>query len=768
MAGVTRAQLPVPPVEQPRRSVHRAQLASSSGVDYVVTGLVNTVSVADAATIVASGGGASITEHDTVTTTDAAVLQLGHQITEHDTVTAVDAAQKSSAYAKTEADTVTTADQVLFGNNGAETKADSVTAADIATPAMTLARTFADTVTVADGLETPAIAENDTVSVVDVATPAMVLNRSKSDAVTVVDATAVQVSRTLSFNDSVSVADAQSQVRDFRRVFTENLTLVETIIRVDNEVHQPIVETVTTSDGHTIERALALNFNDSVGTADSISSLAFPHVTLVLPILGAPVPPDTIIALDFHEGLGTPLIVQSSIRVTVNGVQVYNGETPLAGWAQKSIPDAGVTHLLLYPPDGFAYDEPVEVDVVFNYGNIIETFADNVGVQDRATIWQGKGRSFGDSLTTADGVFIGRAPSFMRNDQVSAVDQHGFMRAISKQDTVSVADAASEVVSSGPPPMPGGRAWQNVTSPTANNLNYVYGVGQTNLVAVGDNGTIINFESFAWVDRSPVAAAGQNFLKVWCDPAGTKYWAIGTGGIMYYSTDRITWTASTTLQTARGGPTLLVGIWGASASNFWVLTFQGEFWHTTDGGSTWTNPATIPPGTQFSHMWGTDANAIIAVSADGLLAFWNGTSWQSTFGLAGNALGCWPNAHVQNFVTRDAGIEDYAYQFSGAGVEDVLPGDITFGQIRHLHGLDEQVIYAAGSNDAGDFIILRPHTPFGNPTTPQNWFEESLPFNVVQPGNSAWANPDFYNSGLLVAACAVGGNGTIWMLLGGG
>ena len=190
---------------------------------------------------------------------------------------------------------------------------------------------------------------------------------------------------------------------------------------------------------------------------------------------------------------------------------------------------------------------------------------------------------------------------------------------------------------------------------TRRNLQAVWGenTGLRNVWAVGDAGTIMHYNGFAWsLDQNPATAA---LLGVW-GSGPTDVWAIGGyGTILHY--DGASWTSVTS-----GTMQYLGGVWGSGPKDVWAVGDNGTILHYTGAG--WTLVAS-PTKAHLSQLWGSRSNDIWAVGASSTILHYDGNSWKvAASGPGGSLLDIW-----------------------GSGASDVWAvGSIDAGTILHYDG----------------------------------------------------------------------------------
>ncbi len=166
-----------------------------------------------------------------------------------------------------------------------------------------------------------------------------------------------------------------------------------------------------------------------------------------------------------------------------------------------------------------------------------------------------------------------------------------------------------------------GSKW-TVDPPPANrrtllSLNGVWSDGPSRAWAVGQQSTIMHWNGSSWFvatdSLNPGGPAGE-YHAVW--GTGTSAWAAGDQGVSHCTVG-----AGCTLSQGLGGP--LYGIWGSAANNIWAVGANGRIMNYN--GTSWTS-VTSPTNRKLVKISGSAANDIWAVGDSVLLRF-NGTQW---------------------------------------------------------------------------------------------------------------------------------------------
>ncbi len=172
----------------------------------------------------------------------------------------------------------------------------------------------------------------------------------------------------------------------------------------------------------------------------------------------------------------------------------------------------------------------------------------------------------------------------------------------------------------------GGASWFQISSGSGTTLNDIARFPNGNMIAVGDNGTLLTGNgSSIWNTR---IALSQSNLKAVHMIGGSQAAALDEQGFVYFTTD---W--GTTWSTAASAPPTLnpaEDLHFNSLLDGWVIgqASIGEvLYHTTDGGNSWTQIPTsfggayIAVDAEGSNVWALNFSGSYAYSHN------NGTTW---------------------------------------------------------------------------------------------------------------------------------------------
>lgn len=159
-------------------------------------------------------------------------------------------------------------------------------------------------------------------------------------------------------------------------------------------------------------------------------------------------------------------------------------------------------------------------------------------------------------------------------------------------------------------------AWIKMNSGTTADLSSIFRTSE-NVIAVGDNGTIIRFDGSSWHGMNSGAAAALS--DVWGRLDG--FVAVGDGGtILRY--DGSQWTAMDSGVSAN-----LRSVWGFSMENIFavgsggtILRFDGSRWVQMTSNTT----------ANLTGVWGPSTNVVYAVGEGGSVVRRQGPGWKWT------------------------------------------------------------------------------------------------------------------------------------------
>jgi len=224
------------------------------------------------------------------------------------------------------------------------------------------------------------------------------------------------------------------------------------------------------------------------------------------------------------------------------------------------------------------------------------------------------------------------------------------------------------------------------TTPTAQNLNALWGISDQNIFTAGDLGTILNFDGVSWTPQTSTTVFDLKAL--WASPVGAGFMAFSAGasGIIL-SNNGSGWTqeVSPTINTINA-------LWGASTTDVFAVGDQGVILHFD--GHTWTEmPNTGTAGIDLFSVWGVSGDNVYAGGTDGSLFNFDGNVWSSVPNMPTNEdiHAIWGSSSSDIFLTGTFGdiIHFNGNQFT---LQDSVGGD----SLNALWGDSSDDVFAAG------------------------------------------------------------------------
>jgi photosystem II stability/assembly factor-like uncharacterized protein len=178
-----------------------------------------------------------------------------------------------------------------------------------------------------------------------------------------------------------------------------------------------------------------------------------------------------------------------------------------------------------------------------------------------------------------------------------------------------------------------GHSWATLTSGTTENLNGVWGSGPGDVYAVGQHGTVLHSQDRGATWTAEKLGTQDHLNSVWGTGPGDVY-AVGTqgatlGGIFHSTDGGKSWVA------LMGGGRTFWGVWGTSASNVYVVAWDGAYGvilRSDNGGKNWSPVHTgDKPYPYLTGIWGSSADDLYAVGFGVILHSRDGgKSWSAS------------------------------------------------------------------------------------------------------------------------------------------
>ena len=160
-----------------------------------------------------------------------------------------------------------------------------------------------------------------------------------------------------------------------------------------------------------------------------------------------------------------------------------------------------------------------------------------------------------------------------------------------------------------------GNEWEQISyNEEGTELTDVWGNSSDNIFVVGKKGLILHFDGSQWSEFSDIPTE-KDLNSIWGNNENDVYAVGGESTILHF--DGVEWK---TVETGVRISTTFMSVWGVEdyiflgGINGVVLIYDGVYWSLTDTGTILT----------FKHIWGLDANTVVATSGNGL----DGASWR--------------------------------------------------------------------------------------------------------------------------------------------
>jgi hypothetical protein len=225
-----------------------------------------------------------------------------------------------------------------------------------------------------------------------------------------------------------------------------------------------------------------------------------------------------------------------------------------------------------------------------------------------------------------------------------------------------------------------GATW-SLRATTGVTMTSLYGTSATDVIATGQNGTVLMYDGTRWRDLS--TGGGEDLGAVW-GADGTLFVSAGTKvDIMRGST----WQPSP----VTSQDTESYGFWATGDTAF-VTTNEGVYQRQSDG--TWLLTSASVFG---DSIWGFGASDVYVVASDQLW-HWNGAAWQSS-------------ATPAPGVTKAGATYKAQYALWGTSSSDLYIGSVVgtpsvyVPVIEHWNGVAWTTVYTSAQTGVGQMVI---------------------------------------------------------------
>lgn len=227
--------------------------------------------------------------------------------------------------------------------------------------------------------------------------------------------------------------------------------------------------------------------------------------------------------------------------------------------------------------------------------------------------------------------------------------------------------------------------WTLMNSGTSRGLSWIWGSDSDNAFAVGESGTILNYDGSNW---STMSSGSTVWLRGIWGSGDQDIFAVGgdiesgggiRGTILHY--DGNGWTEM-------HSGTFLYGVWGSGSNDVFaagpdgVLHYDGHSWQGMSG----------CVGPSLMGVWGSGSDDVFAVGPSGLILHYNGNSWsEMSSGTSTTLDGIWGTGPNDVYSVGGSGT---VLHYDGNGWSEMNSN--TTQMLRSIWGSGPDDIYAVG------------------------------------------------------------------------
>jgi Viral BACON domain/6-bladed beta-propeller len=237
-----------------------------------------------------------------------------------------------------------------------------------------------------------------------------------------------------------------------------------------------------------------------------------------------------------------------------------------------------------------------------------------------------------------------------------------------------------------------GKTWSEMASGVTANLYGIWGSSLDDVYAVGENGKVLHYDGSDW--GPPLTVIVEETLRdIWGSSASDVYVVSRNGSILE------------SFSNAVDEGVALRGVWGSSESDVFVvgengaiLRYNGTSWDSMDSDTTqWLN-----------GIWGSSASDVFAVGENGAIIHFDGTTWNSMeSGTTVSLQSVWGSSGSDVFAVGADGLILY---YNGSSWYSV-PTAVTDG-LNDVWVSDKSEVFAVGENGTVVYGICKAKFPW--------------------------------------------------------
>jgi hypothetical protein len=379
---------------------------------------------------------------------------------------------------------------------------------------------------------------------------------------------------------------------------------------------------------------------------------------------------EAYVALWLTKGLGLDPNTDYRIRVFVGDLQLGALDLDVVAGPQER---KGVASDMV----GLVKDRPLPIKFRIETGIVGQVVVE----PSSATVPVGQTQQFIPTFKDLHGATL-MGPSVTwtsSNNSVATVDGSGLATGVG-EGSVTIT-AATEWVSgtAALQVLPAELTWAAGT-PTTEGLRDVWGSSGSDVFAVGTNGTILHYDGSAWaVMTTPEALESCSITGVWGSSSDHVFATFGgntgCGGVLQYNGSLWSVVLETPVQD-QDYFSPMNHVWGSGPDDVYAVGYDGLLAHW-DGTSWNTNDLSgVTEGSPIplSAIWGSSGSDIFVACQYGFILHYDGSAWSPTFSDASNGpsfYGVWGSSGNDVFVV---GGERRILHYDGTGWTEMETG----------------------------------------------------------------------------------------------
>jgi hypothetical protein len=346
---------------------------------------------------------------------------------------------------------------------------------------------------------------------------------------------------------------------------------------------------------------------------------------------------------------------------------------------------------------GLVNGHPLPIKFRIETGIVGEAFV----TPSTATVVEGQSQQFSVAFRDLHGSILPGPPFTWVSSDITIATVDGFGLATGVAEGSATITAVNEWVSGTADleVLPAGLTW-TASNPTSMQLLDVWGSSESDVFAVGDQGTILHYDGSSWTSMTSPAAVGTCGISgVWGTSPTNVFATVGgysgCSSVLHY--DGYLWSVVLTLPEPGDNEfPALNDVWGSGPSDVYAAGYDGLLAHFN--GSTWSTTYLLDEGGSIHPLyaiWGSAGTDVFIAGGYETIQHYDGSAWTpKTIAGAKDFTGVWGSSGSDVFVVGwDPVILHY-----GGSAWSAMSGvpENTIGTLRDVWGSDETDVFAVG------------------------------------------------------------------------